>query len=213
MIPILLVDDQLMIREAVAGLLDAQPDMRVVGQAGGLVEGGALVRVSPVELEGAGMVLVCDVTLPDGSGLDLVREARALRPALGIVVLTMHEDDKTIMGAFDAGASAMVRKSSPVEVIVAAIKRAASAPLSFHAEGLGDALRRARERPTIGLTPREMEVLELIAAGSSIADVAKTLYMSQSTAKTHVSKIYSKLGAHNRASAVRAALTRGLIRG
>jgi len=209
---VLLVDDHAVIREALARYLDGNDGLTVVGQAGGLSEGrAALTR--HVRDSGEGVVLLCDVSLPDGSGLDLVREARSRHGRLGIVVLTMHEDDQTLLTALDAGASSLLWKSTPADQVVTAIHAAAAEPTSFTAADLGAALRRSKDKASVSLTPREFEVLQLLADGSSIREVSTALFMSDSTAKTHVAKIYSKLGAHNRASAVIAAVRLGLVDG
>jgi DNA-binding NarL/FixJ family response regulator len=157
-------------------------------------------------------VMVVDVSLGDGSGLDLVSAVRAKRPTMGLVVFTMHNDDDTLLAALDAGASSLVLKTSSSEEVLAMVRRAAAAPDSFTAVGLADALRRRSTQVKPNLTAREMEVLERLAVGDSVAGMAKRLYMSESTVKTHVSKVYEKLGAHNRASAVMSALRLGLVK-
>ncbi len=211
---VLLIDDHTLVRQAVAHMLDSHPAISVVGQAGSVAEGRALLAQHKVlEHGGARTVVVVDVSMPDGSGLALAREARRASHSLGIVVLTMHSDDATLLEALDAGASALVRKSSGAEEIVSAVLRAAETPLSFSAAGLADALRRRSEPKQTPLTARETEVLELLAEGSSVAQVGKKLYMSESTVKTHIAKIYDKLGVHNRAGAVMTAVRLGLVGG
>ena len=152
--------------------------------------------------------------MPDGNGLDLARSARSAHPEMGIVVLTMHNDDDTLLEALDAGASALVLKSSSADDVLDAIRHSANAPDAFTATGLGAALRR---RDTLSaakpiLTPRETEVLMRLVNGDSVATVAKELYMSESTVKTHVARVYEKLGAHNRASAIMAAVRLGFVK-
>ncbi len=210
-IDVALVDDHTVVRQAVAAMLDAEDGLRVVAEAGSLAEGRTVVdqmldasRVDPV-------VLVIDVTMPDGSGLALVRQARGRSAEVGIVVLTMHNDDSTLLEALDAGASALVRKSEPVEEVVTAVKRAAESPASFSARGLAEAMRRGQSAPQTTLTEREADVLRLLVEGASVAQVGRQLFMSPSTVKTHITKIYDKLGAHNRASAVIAAVRLGLV--
>ena len=210
-IDVALVDDHTVVRQAVAAMLGAEDGLRVVAEAGSLAEGRAVVdqmldapRADPV-------VLVIDVTMPDGSGLALVRQARSRSAEVGIVVLTMHNDDSTLLEALDAGASALVRKSEPVEEVVTAVKRAAESPASFSARGLAEAMRRGQSTPQTTLTERETEVLRLLVEGDSVSQVGKKLFMSPSTVKTHITKIYDKLGAHNRASAVIAAVRLGLV--
>jgi DNA-binding NarL/FixJ family response regulator len=210
-ISVVLVDDHAVVREAVAGMLGAQDEVTVVGQAGSLAEGRALfdklLRTPPP----GRVVAVIDVTMPDGSGLDLVRVVREQSKDIGLVVLTMLNDDSTLLEALDAGASALVRKSAPSDQVVSAVRRASEFPLEFSASGLAEAMRRRHEQPQTSLTSRETEVLKLLVEGASVAQVGKSLYMSPSTVKTHIGKIYDKLGAHNRASAVIAAVRLGLV--
>ncbi|MEO8557014.1 MAG: response regulator transcription factor [Actinomycetota bacterium] len=205
---VVIVDDHNLVREGIARMIDSEPDLSVVGQASSLAGGQTLVA------EGGADVLVVDVTMPDGSGLSLARSARLADPTLGIVVLTMHSDDDTLLEALDTGASALVLKSSASDDVLEAIRRTASAPESFTATGLAAALRRrstmAAARPV--LTPRETEVLLRLVDGDSVALVARQLFMSESTVKTHVGKVYEKLGAHNRASAIMAAVRLGLVK-
>jgi DNA-binding NarL/FixJ family response regulator len=205
-INVMVIDDHTLVREAVCRMIDSEPDLHVVGQAGSVTEGRSVLAQHPIH------VLVIDVSMPDGSGLTLARAARDASPRLGIVVLTMHNDDETLLEALDLGASALVLKSAPADEVIAAVRRAAVAPDAFMATGLAEALRRRSSSDKPKLTPRETEVLDRLVAGDSIAAVAKKLYMSESTVKTHVSKVYEKLGAHNRASAVMAALRLGLVK-
>ncbi len=210
-ISVVLVDDHAVVREAVAGMLGAQPEISVVGQAGSLAEGRALfdrlLRTPPP----GKVVAVIDVTMPDGSGLALVRAVRERSKDIGLVVLTMLSDDSTLLEALDAGASALVRKSAPADQVLSAVRRAADFPLEFSASGLAEAMRRQHETPQTTLTSRETEVLKLLVEGASVAQVGRQLFMSPSTVKTHIGKIYEKLGAHNRASAVIAAVRLGLV--
>lgn len=205
---VVMVDDHVMIIESLAGFLEATKDggrpILVVGRAGSLREAAQVLRETQAH------VVVVDINLPDGNGLTLVRSIRAKSPTIGLVVLTMHEDDQTLLDSRDAGASALVRKSSDATSILAAIRHSAHAPREFSAVGIEDAVRRHEDLPR--LSPRELEVLTLIADGATVSEVADTLYMSPSTVKTHIGKVYSKLGAHNRASAVRIGIDSGLIR-
>jgi DNA-binding NarL/FixJ family response regulator len=208
---VVLVDDHAVVREGVAAMLEAQEDIEVVGQAGSLAEGNALVdRLLSTGVNGP-LVAVIDVTMPDGSGLSLVRSARERSKAIGLVVLTMLDDDSSLLEALDAGASALVRKSAPSEQVISAVRRAAQMPLEFSASGLAEAMRRRSDSPQTSLTAREAEVLKLLVEGASVAQVGRALFMSPSTVKTHIGKIYEKLGAHNRASAVIAAVRLGLV--
>ena len=207
-IQVVIVDDHNLVREGIASLISSEPDLAVMAQASSVAGGETLM------IEGGADVLVVDVTMPDGNGLTLARSARSANPALGIVVLTMHNDDDTLLEALDAGASALVLKSSSADDVLDAIRRAATAPDAFTATGLGAALRRrdtvAAAKPM--LTPRETEVLMRLVDGDSVALVARQLFMSESTVKTHVARVYEKLGAHNRASAIMAAVRLGFVK-
>lgn len=204
-VTVLLVDDHPLVRDGVAHLL-RDGGLDVIGEASSLAEGTRMAEVLKAD------VMVVDVSLGDGSGLDLVSHVRAKRPTMGIVVLTMHNDDETLLGALDAGASSLVLKTSTSDEVMTMVRRAASAPDSFAAVGLAEALRRRSNQVRPHLTARELEVLERLAVGDSVAGIAKRLYMSESTVKTHIAKLYSKLGAHNRASAVMAAIKRGFVK-
>jgi len=202
---VLLVDDHALVRQGISSLLARDDSIVVAGEASSLASGLALVASVPAD------VLVVDVSLGDGSGLELVREMRRQRPDMGIVVLTMHDDDDTLLDALDAGASALVLKSGTADEVISTVRRAAVAPDAFTAVGLAGALRRRSSTTIPRLTARELEVLQRLAAGDSVSKVAGQLYMSESTVKTHIAKLYEKLEAHNRASAVMAAIRLGLI--
>ena len=157
-------------------------------------------------------VMVTDVGLPDGNGIDLARAARDDDAELGIVILTMYSGDDEVVAAMEAGASAFVNKDAPADDVVAAARHAASSPLSFTARNLAAVLTRRLSAPAgPRLSPRETEVLTLLVEGLGIGQIARRLYVSESTAKTHVAKIYDKLGASNRAQAVVAAVRLGLV--
>jgi DNA-binding NarL/FixJ family response regulator len=156
-------------------------------------------------------VVIMDLRLPDGSGLDATRALRQKRAELGIVVLTMYAGDDQLFGALEAGASAFVPKNAPAEEVVAAARHAAASPNAFTASDLAEAMKRRLTPSGPQLSPREGQVLRLLADGMSVAGIAKQLYVSESTAKTHISKLYEKLGAGNRAQALMTALRLGLL--
>ncbi len=156
-------------------------------------------------------VLVVDINLGDGSGIDVVRQVRARRPTAGLVVLTMYEGDEHLLAALEAGASSFVLKGAPADEVVQAARRAAESPTSFTADGLAAAMRRKLTPPAVQLTAREGEILRLLAIGLSVAEVSARLYVSSSTTKTHMAKLYEKLGASNRTQAVMSAVRLGLV--
>ena len=201
-----LVDDHRVVRGGLRAVIEGEPDLDVVGEADSLGPAWDVVQATRPD------VLLCDVTLPDGNGIDLVRRVREWRADIGIVVLTMHGDDDTLLAALDAGASALVLKSAYLDDVLSAVRAAAASPDVFSAAGLAAALRRSRHDERPQLTPREKDVLSLLIEGMSIAQVAHRLYLGESTVKTHVAKLYDKLGATNRAQAVMAALRLKLVK-
>jgi DNA-binding NarL/FixJ family response regulator len=202
---VLLVDDHELIRQGLRHAFERDPEFTVVGEAGSVAEA---VRLA-TELKPA--VVIMDLRLPDGSGLDATRQLRATMPDVGIVVLTMYAGDDQLFGALEAGASAFVPKNAPSDEVVAAARHAASSPNAFTASDLADAMKRRLAPSGPQLSPREGQVLRLLADGMSVAGIAKQLYVSESTAKTHISKLYEKLGAGNRAQALMTSLRLGLL--
>lgn len=206
MITIVLVDDHELIRRGLRRELEADGEFQVLGEASNLDEALRVCTLTKPD------VVVVDLRLQEGNGLDLVRRLRRDRPEVGIVVLTMYGGDEHLFNALDAGASAFVTKDTPSHHVLAAARHAAANPRTFSAEGLADALRRRADKPDgPQLSPREQDVLTLLVEGLNVAQISKRLYVSESTTKTHISKIYSKLGATNRAQAVMAALRAGLV--
>ncbi len=204
-ISVVMIDDHTLVRTSIARLIDSEPDLVVIGEASSVAEGTTMVQSVQPD------VMVVDVSMPDGSGLSLVRSARGDNPRLGIVVLTMHNDDETLLEALEAGASALVLKSASADDVIHAVRGAATSPDAFSAVGLAAAMRRQQTvKPR--LTPRETEVLMMLVGGASVGQTAKALFMSESTVKTHVGKLYDKLDAHNRAEAVMAAVRLGLVK-
>ena len=203
---VVLVDDHQLIREGLRRAFDRAGDIEVVGEAGSVADAlHALERLRPD-------VLVTDVRLPDGDGISLTTQVRAGNPTMGIVVLTMYAGDDQVFAALDAGASGFVGKDAPAEEVVAAARHAAANPRAFTARDLAGAMQRRMSAPAgPKLSPREREVLDLLVDGLAIAQIARRLYISESTAKTHVANIYEKLGAGNRAQAVMAAVRLGLV--
>jgi DNA-binding NarL/FixJ family response regulator len=200
-----LVDDHALIREGLRRALERTGHFVVVGESGTLEEARARIRRRPPD------VVIVDVKLPDGDGLDLVRELVAQYPSMAVVVVTMYGGDDQLLAAMEAGASAFASKDAPVSQVVDGALQAVAEPRVFHADGLEHALSRRQHNKKPSLTPREREVLDLLAAGLGVADISRRLFISDSTTKTHVSKIYDKVGATNRTQALMAAMRLGLV--
>lgn len=202
---VLLVDDHEVIRQGLRRAFERDPGFDVVGEAGSVAD--AVRKAGELQPD----VVIMDLRLPDGSGLEATRALRAARADVGIVVLTMYAGDDQLFGALEAGASAFVPKNAPIDEVVASARHAASSPNAFAASDLASAMKRRLTPTGPHLSPREAQVLRLLADGMSVPGVAKQLYVSESTAKTHISKLYEKLGAGNRAQALMTALRLGLL--
>ncbi|WP_439936385.1 response regulator [Nocardia sp. N13] len=203
---VLLVDDHELIRQGLARAFERDSEMTVVGQADSVRTGIETWRSLRPD------VVVTDLQLPDGHGLEIVSAVRAEVNTTGLVVLTMHAGDEHIFAAMEAGASAFVGKDTRATEVVSAAKHAAVAPRTFLCAGLSQAvMRRATTPAPPKLSARETEVLSLLADGLGTGEIATSLYMSESTAKTHITHIYQKLGAANRAQALVTAMRLGLL--
>ena len=157
-------------------------------------------------------VVLIDCAPVDNQYWRLARELRDRWSDLGIVIMSSEGSDDLLFRALDTGASAYLNKTASVPEVLGAIRHAAVAARTFSATGLSEALRRinyVNER--IALSPRERQVLSLLRDGRSVPEVAATLYVSLSTAKTYVARLYDKLGANNRAQALMTAVELGLF--
>jgi len=206
---VLLVDDHDLIRKGLRHAFERDRQFEVVGEAATAAEG--VRQAGALQPD----VVIMDLRLPDGSGLEATRALRKSSATMGIVVLTMYAGDDQLFGALEAGASApksaFVPKTAPADEVVAAARHAASSPSAFTAADLAEAMKRRLAPSGPQLSPREGQVLRLLADGMSVAGIAKQLFVSESTAKTHISKLYEKLGAANRAQALMTALRLGLL--
>lgn len=203
---VVLVDDHELIRQGLRRAFERTAEFAVAGEAATAVDAVAVVTAVQPD------VVILDVRLPDGSGLEVARKVRAAFPAMGIVVLTMYAGDEQLFGALEAGASAFVPKDAPAEDVVSAARHAAVSPRAFTANDLAGAMQRRLTPSGPQLSPREREVLGLLADGLGVAAISKQLFISESTTKTHISKVYEKFGAANRAQAIMTAIRLGVIR-
>jgi DNA-binding NarL/FixJ family response regulator len=205
-ITVVVIDGHTLTRYGLVGLVAGAEGIEMVGECGSAAEAAAVVAACTPD------VVVLDVALPDGDGLRVAAELRDRYAELGIVVLTSNTEDDVLFRALETGVSAFVCKTAPNVEVLAAIRHAAVAARSFTATGLAGALGR-RSSATAGLTlsPREQQVLSLLTDGMSVPSIARSMFVSPSTAKTYVARLYEKLGACNRAQAIMTALRLGLI--
>jgi DNA-binding NarL/FixJ family response regulator len=205
-ISLAIVDGHTLTRYGLRELVAQQPDIEIVAEAGSAAAAAGIVGTARPD------VVTIDVALPDGNGLRLAREFRDRDAGLGIVLLTSREEDDVLFRALETGVSAFVAKTAPVEEVLAAIRHAAVAASSFTAAGLAVALARRRAvQERLALSSREAEVLRLLSDGLSVPAIAMTMFISQSTAKTYVARLYEKLGVTNRAQALMTAVQFDLI--
>lgn len=217
-ITVLIADDQAMVRQGFGALLGAQPDISVVGDASdGKIAVAEAKRLRPD-------IVLMDVRMPEMNGLDAARAilAAGFDPPIRILMLTTFDIDDYVYEALGLGASGFLLKDAPAEELVRAVRvvaegQALLAP-TVTRRLIADVTRRragARAKPTPALdslTPREREVLELIAKGMSNTEIAETLFVAEQTVKTHVSKVFSKLNLRDRAQAVVLAYESGLVK-
>lgn len=216
MIKVVLADDQVLVRAGFRALLDAQPDIGVVGEAG---DGAEAVRVVA---ETAPDVVLMDIRMPGTDGLAATRRIVADPAAAGVrvLILTTFDDDEYVFEAIRTGASGfLVKDTEPVELLRAVrVVAEGDALLSpgVTRRLIGEFARRARPvrpmRELDALTSREKEIVALVAEGLSNDEIAQRLVVSPATAKTHVSRAMVKLGARDRAQLVVLAYETGLVR-
>lgn len=199
----LIVDDHPLFRKGMRALLDSMPDMNVIGEAQTASEAVEYaVQLQPD-------IILMDLQLPGGSGLDATREIVRLSPHIQILVVTLFEDDDSIFAALRAGARGYILKDTDEEEMIRAIRAVGSGEAIFSpaiANQLMDyfssSSKKIPKEIFPELTNREREILELIAVGESNQSIAKSLSISLKTVRNHVSNIYSKLQVADRAQAV-----------
>jgi DNA-binding NarL/FixJ family response regulator len=202
-IRVLCVDDHPLLRDGIAATIGGQPDMRLVAEAATGQESIACFRAHRPD------VVLMDIRLPDMSGIDALIAIRGEFPEARIIVVTTFEGDVDLQRALQAGARAYLLKSMMRKELVETIRlvhagktRVASSVAAGLAEHFADDQ----------LTPREIEVLELVATGNRNRDIAARLSIAEETVKVHVKNVIAKLGANDRTHAVTIAVRRGIIR-
>jgi DNA-binding NarL/FixJ family response regulator len=202
---LLIVDDHPVVRTGLRALFDDRPDIHVVGEAASGEEALALAAHTAPD------VVLCDLRLGDGlDGVQTTVRLREREPAPAVVILTTFDRDVEIIDAIEAGAAGYLLKDVAPDTIVAAVMDAAAGRLVLApelAQRVVDTLR----RPKLRFTDREREVLVALDAGASNREIAKSLFISEATVKTHLVHIFDKLGVDSRAKAVTAARERGLL--
>jgi DNA-binding NarL/FixJ family response regulator len=198
LIKILLVDDHPVVREGLRGMLAAEEDLTVVAEAGGAAEAVAAVRAHEPD------VVLMDLRMPGGDGVEATARVLAQRPAARVVVLTTYETDADILRAVEAGAAGYLLKDASRAELAQAIRAAARGETVLAPSVAAKLV--SRMRSPVELSRREIEVLRLVARGHTNAEIGRELLISEATVKTH-----GKLEVSDRTAAVTAALGRGIL--
>lgn len=214
MITVAMIEDHTILVDSLSLMLRYESDIDFLGSASTISKGQSLVEETNPD------VLLLDVGLPDGSGLDLIPEVKRVSPDTNIVVLTSLSDETTLMRVIDSGISGFVSKNSQLSDLMETIRKAADGEIVIPTSLLvGLLMRLPRDKAAAyqdekgwgRLTVREQEVLELLARGKSGNEIAEELHIAPLTVRTHIRNLMAKMGVHSRLEAVTFGLKNGLI--
>jgi two-component system NarL family response regulator len=200
-IRLFLADDHPPLRAGLAAILNSQPDLNVVAEAGS----GREVMASKESAD----VYILDLRMPDGDGIQTIQALVARDPAAKVLVLTTYDNEEDIFQALEAGARGYLLKDTTKDELIAAVRQVYQGERHLPqniASRLADRLIRPR------LTPREMDVLRLVCRGRTNKEMASAMFISEETVKSHMKSLFQKLDVHDRAEAVSVSMQRGLIR-
>ena len=202
---VLLVDDHPVVREGLRGMIDAEPDLTVVGEAGSGAEAITLAESLCPD------VILMDLRMPDVDGVTATERILATLPQTRIVVVTTYESDSDILRAVEAGAAGYLLKDASRGELAEAVRDAARGKTVL-APTVADRLVRFVRQPTsVSLSTREVEVLGHVSKGKSNAEIGRELHISEATVKTHLLRAFNKLGVSDRTAAVTTAMALGLL--
>ncbi len=202
---IVLADDHPVVREGLAAMLAAHADFEVVGEAGDGAVAARLVRDLQPD------VLLTDLRMPVLDGVALTAEVARTAPSVRVLVLTTYDSDADIVRAVEAGATGYVLKDTPSAQLFDAIRSTARGETVLAPTVAAKLVTRMRSPGPDALTPREVEVLEQVAHGLTNAEIGRALYIGEATVKTHLLRVFAKLGVDDRTAAVTVAMQRGII--
>ena len=210
-IKIMVVDEHKILREGLSTLIAKQPEMEIIGEATDGREALQLVEKNTPDL------ILMDVTMPNLNGIEATRKIKAKKPSIEIIALSLHSDRRYVLGMIDAGASGYLLKECAFEELVRAINTVMSKK-KYLSPGISDILideyvkKTTTDKPTIysKLTPREREILQLIAEGKNTKEIARYLFISVKTVETHRRHIKKKLKVESVAELTKIAIREGL---
>jgi DNA-binding NarL/FixJ family response regulator len=206
-IRVLVVDDHVIVRQGLRGMLAAEPDLEVVGEAGSGPEAVAVVGVLAPD------VVLMDLRMPGGDGAAATAAISARHPATRVVVLTTYDTDADILRAVEAGAAGYLLKDCSQAELTSAIRAAARGETVLTPSVAARLVSRMRGPQPEMLSKREVQVLELVAIGRTNAEIGRDLHIAEATVKTHLLRSFAKLDVSDRTAAVTVARQRGLLTG
>ncbi|MEU6908040.1 response regulator transcription factor [Streptomyces coeruleorubidus] len=204
-VQILIVDDHPVVRFGLRGMLEAYDDLRVVGEAGSGDEAIVLTAATRPD------VVLMDLRMPGTDGATATARIRQEHPGIRVLVLTTYEGDADILPAIEAGATGYLLKDTPIGTLTDAIRAAARGETVLAPLVAARLVTHMQAPAGEHLTPREVQVLGLVARGLSNGEIGRQLYIGEATVKTHLLRTFVKLGVNDRTAAVTVALSRGVL--
>jgi DNA-binding NarL/FixJ family response regulator len=203
---VLIADDHPVVRAGLRDMLSSQPDFDVVAEAVNGAEAVALAtRLRP-------HVLLMDLRMPEIDGVSAIAQIKAQHQDIQILVLTTYDSDSDILPAVEVGATGYLLKDAPREELFQAIRAAAQGKPMLTSSIAARLMKRMRSPTVEALTSREIDVLKLVAKGANNKQIASQLYITEATVKSHLIRVYGKLGVEDRTAAVTKALEQGILR-
>ncbi|RSM53843.1 DNA-binding response regulator [Actinoplanes sp. ATCC 53533] len=205
MIRLILVDDHPVVRHGIRGMLEAEPDLTVVGEASSGPEGVALAAELRPD------IVLMDLRMPGGDGVEATARIVATVPGARVMVLTTYESDRDILRAIEAGAGGYLLKDASPAELAEGVRAAARGETVLAPSVASTLVRQVRSPAPPALSAREAQVLRLVARGLTNADIGRELYIAEATVKTHLLRAFAKLDVADRTAAVTRAMSNGLL--
>ena len=197
----MIIDDHAVVRNGVRKALEQRGGFHIFEAASRAEALAQIAKVNPT-------LIIVDLNLPDGNGLEIVQWVRSISSHTALVVLSFSEGDEFVLAAMNAGASAFVQKAAPLSELIASVEHALTSPETFSAKDIAGAMKRTRN--SFGLSQRELQILTQLHKGAPLKEFAESLFITESTLKTHLSSIYRKMDVKNRVQAIEKAKSSGL---